>query len=145
MQENLCKISSCPGQNLFPDDTEQGFQFLFGGIPAQGNPEGTVDHIGIYLHGIQHMAPVTLGAGTAGGHTDAVILQDVDGILGGNTGDADIQHMGGGMRAVQMNARQGGQLLGGILQQFLLFFDILFERSACRKWCSMSPWPRCRP
>ena len=65
MQENLCKISSCPGQNLFPDDTDQGFQFLFGGIPAQGNPEGTVDHIGIYLHGIQHMAPVPLGAGAA--------------------------------------------------------------------------------
>ena len=39
----LCNISSCPGENLIPDDGYQLFQFFGGGIPAQGNPERTVD------------------------------------------------------------------------------------------------------
>ena len=132
MQENLCKISSYTGENLLPDDSNQGIQLLFDGVSAQRNPEGTVDHIGIYLHGIQHVTPVALGAGTACTDTDIVILQNVDGVLGGYTGDADIQHMWGGVRAVQLDAGQGRQLFCQVAKQFVFFFDVIPKRcTAC--------------
>ena len=86
MQENLCKISSCSGQNLLTDDSDQGIQLLFDGIAAEGDPERTVNDVGISLHGVQYMAPVTFGAGAAGADTNAVILQNVDGILVGTPG-----------------------------------------------------------
>ena len=71
------------------DDRNQGVQLLFGGIPAKRNTERTVNGLRGDLHGIQNMAPVTLGAGAAGADANAVVLKNVDGILGGNSGDTN--------------------------------------------------------
>jgi len=79
-----------PGQDLLPDHGDESIQILPGGIAANRDAERAVDDFGIDLHGIQHMAPVALGAGTAGGYADAVILKNIDGILGGYPGNSDV-------------------------------------------------------
>ena len=124
-----CIFSAYPGEDLLFDNGIQLLQLFGSGIPAYGYPEGAVNGFGGHLHGFQNMASVTFCAGGTGGDADAVILQDVDGVLGGHTGDADVQDVGGGMGTVQMNAGQGGQFGSQMIQQFPLFFDILFKRS----------------
>ena len=123
------QILTCPGQNFLPDDTNEEVQFLFGGISAQGDPESTVNYLGRNMHGIQNMTPVPLGTGAACTDADAMILQNVDGILGGNTGNADGQNVGSGVSTVQPEAGQRCELCNQILQQVPFLIHIFFERS----------------
>ena len=62
-------------------------QLFLRSIPAQRNTERTVHDLGLRTHSFQNVAAVTLGAGAAGADADAVILQNIDGVLSGNTGD----------------------------------------------------------
>ena len=50
------------------------------------------------------MAPVALGAGGTGGDADAVLLQKVQGVLGGHTGDGQGQNVGRLVGAVDPDA-----------------------------------------
>ena len=111
----LCSILPYPGENVIPDDPDQSIQFRFGGVPANGDPERAVHHLIRASHGDQNMAAVTLGAGRASGYADAVILQNIDGILGGNTGNGQIQNMGRFVGTVDYDTIQKGQLFYTIL------------------------------
>ena len=91
------------GKNLVFDDIVQLVQLFLLCIPAQGNPEGGIHLLGIDLHGGEHMAAVSLGAGGAGGDADVMILQNVDGILGGHAGNGNGQHVGGFVAAVDLH------------------------------------------
>ena len=50
------------------------------------------------------MAAVTFCASRAGGHADAVILQNIDGVLGGDTGNGQGQNVGRFVTAVDDDA-----------------------------------------
>ena len=109
MQVLLCRISLPPGENLLTNDSYQGFQLLSGGIPAKRNPERAVHHLVRTFHGLQNMASVTLCTGRTGGYTDAVILQNIDGVLGGNAGDGEGKNMGCFVDAVNEHTVQTGE------------------------------------
>ena len=76
------------------------------------------------------MAAVALGAGGTGGQANAVILGDVDGILGGNAGDGDGENVGGFMAAVDTNPLQLGKLFCETIQQRLFPGGICLEAGA---------------
>ena len=57
------------------------------------NSEGPIHHLRRKAHGLQHMAPVPLGTGGTGRDADPMVLQDVDGILRGHTGDGGQEEM----------------------------------------------------
>ena len=90
MKEVLCRISSRSGKNLVPEHPQQHVQVFPGILPAQGYPEGAVDDLAPKAHGGQNVAAVTLGAGASCGHADPGVLQKVDTVLGGNTGDSQM-------------------------------------------------------
>ena len=62
------------GQDLFFQGLEELIDLLAGGLTAEGHPEGSVDDLAGEVHGGEHVAPVALGAGGAGGDADAVLL-----------------------------------------------------------------------
>ena len=76
------------------------------------------------------MAPVPLGAGAARADADAVILQNIDGILHRNPGDGQRQHMGSLVAAVYGDALQGGKLFRKFPDQCPLPGKILPEGGA---------------
>ena len=144
MKGYLCRISPCPGENFVPENGKELVQLLCGGVPAQGDPEGAVHGLFRHLHGGEHMAPVALGAGGTGGHADAVILQNVDGILGGNTGDGEGQNVGRIMGAVDDHTGQLGQFLHKAIQQFFFPGNISPEGlKACLAGGSKAEDDRC--
>ena len=96
-------LSGFPNQNRL-DTCDQRCNFFPGGVPAQGNPETAIDHFRGKIHSGQCMTAVTFGAGRTGGYADACILQDVDGILGGNTGDGKADDVGRLVCAVDYHA-----------------------------------------
>ena len=104
MNENFYKISAAAGENLVFQNGKKYIQFFPGGAAAQGNPESAVDEIGIGIHGGHHMAPVSLCAGGTGGYADAMVLQDVDAVLGGHSGDSQGKNVGCFMGAVDHNS-----------------------------------------
>ena len=79
------------------DHIDQLIQFFWCGLTADGDAERPVNDVGGNSHRLQNMASMTLGAGTACGNTDAVILQDVNGVLGGQTCNGQRQNVGGVM------------------------------------------------
>ena len=73
------------------------------------------------------MTPVTLGAGGTGGNANAGILQNVDAVLGGNTGDRQRQNVGCFVGAIEGHAGQRGKLFHKAVQQALFLGHILAE------------------
>ena len=59
------------------------------GVPAQGDAERTVHNIGFQSHGSESVASVSFGAGRSGRNADAAVLQNVNGILRGDTGNGE--------------------------------------------------------
>ena len=113
------KASSCPGNDLLPDDRNESVQLLGGGVPAQGDPEGAVQDLRRQTHGFQHMAAVPLGAGGTGGNAAAVVLQIIDGVLGGYAGDGQGQDVWRVVSAVDDQPVQLGKLGNGMRKQCL--------------------------
>ena len=140
---SLCRISPCERDDFLPNHMDQLCQFFLCGLPADGDAEGAVNDLRRDPHGLQNMAPMTLGAGTACGHANAMILQNVDGILGRQTGDGQRQNMGCFVSAVDDQSVQRGQLLDGGIQQllFTMWPTGRCRRRRSRKW---PEWPRCR-
>ena len=62
------------GQDLFFQGLEELIDLLAGGLPAEGDTEGSVDDLAGEVHGGQHMAAVALGTGGTGGNADTVLL-----------------------------------------------------------------------
>ena len=116
------------GQDLFFQGLEKHVDLLAGSLPAEGDTEGSVDDLWGEVHGGQHVAPVALGAGGTGGNADAVLLQQVQGVLGGNAGDGQGQDVGSLVGTVDADALQSGDLLDGVVQQFLLPLDVGLQR-----------------
>ena len=98
-----------PGKNRF-NATNQPVDFLPGGLPAEGNPDGAVDNFRGQMHGGEHMAPVPLGTGRACTDANPRLLQNVDGVLGRHTGDGDTEDVGRLMGAVDDHPIQGREL-----------------------------------
>ena len=94
---------SGPWQNFVHQYIVQLIQFFLCGIPAQRNTERTVHDLGLDTHGFQNVTAMTLCAGTAGADADAVILQNVDGVLGGDSGNGEVQNMRSLMCTVDHN------------------------------------------
>ena len=63
-------------------------------LTADGDPERGIDGLRRDLHCLQNMTAVTLGAGAARGYTDAVILQNVDGVLRRQAGNRQGKNAG---------------------------------------------------
>ena len=63
------------------------------------------------------MAAVPLGTGGTGGNADAVVLQNIDGVLGGYAGDGQGQDVWRVVSAVDDQPVQLGKLGNGIVQQ----------------------------
>ena len=91
----FCARKDIPFQNF-----HKGIQFFLGSFSGKGNPEGTVHYFRRKSHGCQRVASVSLGTGRACGNTNSGILQNVDGILSGNSGNRQRQNMGCLVRAV---------------------------------------------
>ena len=108
MQEFLCNISSAAGEYLVFQYGNQGVKLVFGGFPADGDPERAVHHPVAAAHSNQHMTAVTLGAGRAGGYADAVILQNVDGVLGRQPRNGEGENVRRLVAAVDLQTLQGG-------------------------------------
>ena len=106
-------------KNLIFDDGIQGVQRVFRGFPAQGNAERSIDGFGGDVHGGEDMAAVAFGAGGTGADADAVILQNVDGVLGGHAGDGDGENVGRFVGAVDADAFQPGELFRKAVQHGL--------------------------
>ena len=92
-EELLWRFLPGPGYDLVSDNGNEQVQIFLGGILADGNPERTVDYVRRQLHGAEHMAAVSLGTGAAGADADTGILENVQTVLGGNTGDSDGQNV----------------------------------------------------
>ena len=65
------------------------------------------------------MAAVPLGAGGTGGNADAVVLQNIDGVLGGYAGDGQGQDVWRVVSAVDDQSVQLGKLGNGMRKQCL--------------------------
>lgn len=83
--------------------------FLFSVVAAQTDAEGRVNDFRTDPHGRQHVAAVSFGAGASGGNTDPGILEQIDGVLGGNTGNRHAENMGRFMCSVDDHAIHGGE------------------------------------
>ena len=68
---------------------------------------------------------MALGAGASGGNADACILQNVNGVLGGDTGNCHRENVGSLMGTVDYYAVQFGELPAKIVQQCFFPLDIL--------------------
>ena len=97
------ELMQCSVRNLTDYFYEFG-KLRFSSISAQGYPEGAVYELRRQLHCGQHMTAVALGAGGACGYTDARILQNVNGILGGHAGNGNRENMRRVMRTVDCYA-----------------------------------------
>ena len=93
-----------PWKNVLPEHLQQQVQFFPGGVPAEGDPEGTVHDFRGQVHGGEDVAAVTFGTGGTGADTDARVLQNVDGILGGNSGNGKGENVRRFVTAVDLNA-----------------------------------------
>lgn len=115
------------GQNVLFQHQQQRIQFLFRGIPAQGDAEGAVNNFRSEAHGFENMAAVALGAGAARADTNTGILQNVDGVLGGHPGNGEGENVGRFMGTVDGDALQPGKLLHQAADQRLFPLGILPE------------------
>ena len=115
------------GQDLIPEDFHQLVQLFYGGMPAQRDPERAVHPLGGNFHGVQGVAAVALGAGRTCGYANAVILENVDGVLGGHTGNGEIQNVGRLVAAVDADAADGGKLLHQMFQKGGLSGNVIPE------------------
>ena len=115
------------GQDLFFQGFEKNVDLLPGGFPGDGDTEGSVDDLRRQVHGGEHMTAVALGAGGTGANADAVLLQEVQRILGGHAGDGQGQDVGRIVSAVDADALQVGNFLDGVVQQCLLPLDVSLE------------------
>ena len=111
LKNQRVRLLSCKRKNLLPYGPNQKLQLLFRGVSAERNTEAAVDNSGIYIHLGQNMTAVSLGTGGTGGNTDLRILENVDGVLRGNTRNADIQNVRSLMCAVQNDSVQLLKLL----------------------------------
>ena len=81
----------------------QRVQIFFRSFTAEGDAEGTVHHLRGQIHGCERLTSVACGSGTARGHADPMILQDIDGILCRNAGDGQAEDMGRLVSAVDLD------------------------------------------
>ena len=132
MKEILCRISTGPGEDLLPDHSEQSIQLLRGGVPAQGDPEGSVDGSRGNVHGCENVAAVTLCAGGTCADADTVILENVDGVLGGNSRNGNGKNVGRLMGAVDADALQSSQFFHKRFDEGLFLLYVLPEGGGCR-------------
>ena len=126
---------SNPGEQGFLNGLGQQVYILLCGLPAQRDAEGGIDGLPVNAHGAEHMAPVALGAGGTGGNADAPVLQQVDGILGGQPGNGHIEDVGGLMGTVELHPGQGGEFFTEAVQQLRLSLDVLPEGLPSRLCC----------
>ena len=98
------KLCSDSGKNLLPDSLNQKICFLHSGIFAERDPETAINDFGGHIHFCENPTPVPFGTGRTGGYTYPFVLENINGILGGNTGNADIENMGGFVSTVYDNA-----------------------------------------
>ena len=107
----MASLPSGSGQDIPLQDLQEGIQLLRCGVPAEGDPERTVDDLWGCVHGGEHMAAVALGTGASGGDANRSILKQIDCILNGNAGDGKRENMGRFVAAVDSHARKLRKLL----------------------------------
>ena len=76
------------------------------------------------------MTPVAFRAGRACGNADTGILQNVDGVLGGDTGNGQGKNVRCIVCAVDYNALRSGKLGSQFIQQFLFTCGVCPESGA---------------